>query len=112
MVTNDNYIEQNDFLIDHLFMGNFNDFKNGSLQDYYFNTLDNLESGINMLLLHPAFDDKEMKEITINHPNFGSELRQIDFSFCTFKKVNSKIIENHLKLINWRDVKKLKEKNR
>lgn len=106
MVTDENYINQNDFLIEHLFMGNFADFKNGRLQEYYFDTLDNLKSGINILLLHPAFDDKEMKEITINHPNFGSKWRQIDFSFCTSEKANSKIIENNLKLINWKDIQK------
>lgn len=111
MVSEVNYIEQNDFLIDHLLMGNFNDFKDGSLRDYYFKTLDNIKPGINILLLHTAFDDQEMKEITINHPNFGSEWRQIDFSFCTSEIAIAKIKENNLQLINWNDKKKLQENN-
>lgn len=102
MVTRESLIKKDDFLIDHFFIGNFEDFKNGKLQEYYFKVLDELKPGINILLLHPAYDSEEMKEITVNHPNFGSEWRAIDFDFITSEKAKSKIMKNDIQLIDWR----------
>ena len=33
---------------------------------------ENMENGLNVILIHPAFDDDEMKGITINHPTWFS----------------------------------------
>jgi len=48
-----------------------------------------------------------MKEITIDHPNFGSAWRQIDFDFFTSELCKSKIAENNLTLITWREIKNI-----
>lgn len=106
-VNTDNYIEHGDFIIDRLHLGKFKDFENGKLIDYYKSIFHNLSDALNILLLHPAFDDDEMKEITINHPNFGSEWRQIDFDFFTSEESMSKLKENNIALITWADIKKI-----
>ena len=98
------YFKKGDFLIDHFHIGEFEYFKSGGLENLYFETLDNLKPGINILLVHPAYDDKEMKGITLNHPNFGSIWREIDLSFCTSKEAKLKIKENNITLINWRNL--------
>ncbi len=102
--SNDN-IEENDLLIEKVHYGKFEHFKKGTLRDYYNSVFDNLVIGLNILLIHPAFDDPEMKGITINHPNFGSEWRQIDFDSFTNKENMLRLKEIEIELITWNDLK-------
>lgn len=106
----DYYIDKEDFLIEQIHLGKFKYFKKGKLKDYYKSVFQNLSNALNIILIHPAFDNDEMKEITINHPNFGSEWRQIDFDFFTSEESKFLLKENDIKLITWRDIKKLKNK--
>ncbi len=98
-------INESDFLIDKTFVGKFENFESGKLRDYYDTVLENLTSGLNLILIHPAFDNNEMKGVTINHPNFGSEWRQVDFDFFTNKVNKSKLEENNIELVTWNDIK-------
>ena len=101
-------IEQGDFIIDKTYVGEFEYFKNGKLSSYYEGILQNLSYGVNLILIHPAFDNNEMKGVTVNHPNFGSEWRQIDFDFFTNEENRSKLNENKIELINWIDIQNRK----
>ena len=56
-------------------------------------------------MIHPAFNDNEMKGITVDHPNFGSEWRQIDFDSFTDQENISKLKKNNIELITWNDLK-------
>ena len=98
------YDYENTLVSDNLLIGYFNDFEKGELKSSYAKALDNVEPGFNVFLLHPAFDDREMQGITINHPNFGSAWRQIDFDFFTSEECKSKLKENNIQLITWRDI--------
>lgn len=103
-------IDKNDIVINKLHLGKFEDFEKGKLENYYKSVFDNLSDGLNLLILHPAFDDNEMKGITLNHPNFGSEWRQIDFDYFTSQKAKLKLMENNIELITWNDLKNVKGK--
>ena len=70
----------------------------------YSKALDNALPGLNVFLLHPAFDDFEMQGITLNHPNFGSAWRQIDFDFFTSEECGAKLKENNIQLVTWREI--------
>lgn len=98
-------IEEGDFIIDKTYVGEFEYFKTGKLSHYYEWILENLSPGVNLILIHPAFNDHEMKGVTVNHPNFGSEWRQIDFDFFTSDENRSKLSANNIKLITWKDIK-------
>lgn len=102
-------IEEGDFLIDKTYVGEYEYFRTNRLDDYYNEVVENLTSGINLILIHPAFDDNEMKGVTINHPNFGSKWRQIDFNFFTNEKIRSKLRENNIELVTWSDIKNRKK---
>lgn len=91
-------------LTDNLLIGHFSDFEKGELRSSYAKALDNIQTGFNIFLLHPAFDDREMQGITINHPNFGSSWRQIDFDFFTSNECKSKLKENNIQLITWKEI--------
>lgn len=98
-------IEDGDFIIDKTYVGEFGYFKTGKLSDYYESVLQNLSTGLNLILIHPAFDDSEMKGITVNHPNFGSKWRQMDFDFFTSEENRLKLREYNIELITWNDIK-------
>jgi predicted glycoside hydrolase/deacetylase ChbG (UPF0249 family) len=100
-----NYQFENDLLVDSIYFGNYAHFEKGELKKYYKNALDTLKPGFNVLLIHPAFDDNEMQAVTINHPNFGSAWRQIDFDYFTSPQCKSKLEENNITLINWGEIR-------
>ena len=102
--------KEEDFLIDSAYVAAYDDFKTGKLNDYYSSILEKLTSGLNLILIHPAFDDNEMKGVTVNHPNFGSEWRQIDFDFFTSEESKAKLHEYNIELVTWNDIKNRKLK--
>jgi len=104
----DENIQDGDLLVDKAHYGIFDYFNSGSLSDYYSKVFENLVSGLNIILIHPAFDDLEMQGITINHPNFGSKWRQLDFDFFTSAYSKEQLKKNDIKLVTWKDIKKIK----
>ena len=107
-LSDEKYDFENTLLADNLLIGYFSDFEKGELRSSYAKALDNIKPGFNMFLLHPAFDDYEMKGITIDHPNFGSAWRQIDFDFFTSVECESKLKENNIKLITWKEIQQIR----
>jgi len=97
-------INKNDFVFDNICIANYKHFSNNRLKDYYLDFIENIKSGLNIILIHPAFNDPEMKAITINHPNFGSEWRQIDFEIFMSQEIKSKIEKNNIQLISWKEL--------
>lgn len=98
---------ENEVMIDHLYLGNFKDFENGRLSDYYANSLKKLQPGLNMILIHTAYDNHEMRAITKNHPNFGAAWRQIDFDFFTSDQCENLIKEQKIQMVSWTAIKNL-----
>ncbi|WP_421810886.1 polysaccharide deacetylase family protein [Flagellimonas sp.] len=103
----DTIIQKGDFVVDQVHLGSYDYFEKGQLGNQYMEILDNLPEGLNVILIHTAFDDREMQGVTINHPNFGSAWRQIDFDTFTSEAVKSKIEENGIKLITWGEINSL-----
>ncbi|MCD0472184.1 polysaccharide deacetylase family protein [Flavobacterium sp. JAS] len=103
-LSDEKYDYENTLLADNLLIGYFADFEKGELRRSYEKALDTIKPGFNVFLLHPAFDDREMQGITINHPNFGSEWRQIDFDFFTSQECKTKLHENNIQLITWKEI--------
>ena len=103
-LSDEKYDFDNTLLADNLLIGYYNDFEKGELEKSYEKALDSISSGFNVFLLHPAFDDFEMQGITVNHPNFGSAWRQIDFDYFTSTACKAKLKENNIQLITWKEI--------
>ncbi|GLR19827.1 polysaccharide deacetylase family protein [Portibacter lacus] len=99
------HLEEGDFIVDSAYCADYKDFEQGKLADYYSNIIEHLSEGLNIILIHPAYDNHEMQGVTINHPNFGSEWRQIDFDFFTNAENIAKLSEHNIKLVTWNDIK-------
>ncbi len=99
-------IISSDFEVEHAHFATFNDFEKAHLRTFYMDVLDKITPGLHIILIHPAFDDQEMKQITVDHPNFGSEWRQMDFDTFTAMETRHKLEENGIKLITWKEISK------
>lgn len=75
------------------------------LDKYYCKALESIKPGLNCILIHTAFNNKEMKEITDNQVNYGPAWRQADFNFFTGDSCRKLIVDNNIKLITWREIR-------
>ncbi len=91
----------NTVVVDRILSMEPDTYKDGA-QRFYANLLKNLEPGLTFLLLHPAYDNEEMKAITIDHPDYGSVWRQADYDFLTSKECAEIIADQNIKMITWR----------
>ena len=80
------------------------DFK-GGMSKYYTNVLNTLTPGLNCLLIHLAYDDAEMKAITIDHPDWGAAWRQADYDFFTSEECRKILKDQKIQLITWKEVR-------
>ncbi len=78
---------------------------------FYADAIRNLQPGITEMIVHLAYDDEEMRGMTFDHPNWGSEWRQRDFDFVTSEAFRKLLQENNVKLVTWREVSKLMRKS-
>ena len=74
---------------------------------FYIKILKQLRPGVTQLLVHPAYDDREMQAIAIDHPSFGATWRQNDFNTLQSAEFKDTLIENNIKLVTWREIKRL-----
>ena len=74
---------------------------------YYSDAVKNLRPGVTEFVVHIAFDDAEMKAISLDHPNWGAAWRERDFQFLTSDAFRKVLEENNVKLITWRDLRKV-----
>jgi predicted glycoside hydrolase/deacetylase ChbG (UPF0249 family) len=74
---------------------------------FYSDALKSMQPGITEFVVHIAYDDEEMKAITVDHPNWGAAWRQRDFQFFTSDAFRKLLQENHITLITWRDLRKV-----
>ena len=73
----------------------------------YSSKVESLSSGLNVFLLHLGYDNEELRAVTVDHPEYGSLWRQLDydvFNSTEFKKV---LKDNDIKLVTWGDIKKV-----
>ncbi len=73
-------------------------------EEFYIGILNNLKPGLNQIIVHLGYDNQEMKDITINHPNFGSKWRNYDYDIVSNKKFKQALVNNNIKLVNWREI--------
>jgi len=73
---------------------------------YYKNALRTIKPGLTQFLIHTAFDNDEMRAITINHPDWGATWRQEDFDFFMSDICKKIIEEEEIILVTWREISK------
>lgn len=98
------YVTDKDVLVDGIFTANPTDFKNG-MEKFYTGVMSSLKAGLNILIIHTAYDSNEMQAITIDHPDWGAAWRQADFNFFTSENCKKILKEQNIRLVTWREVR-------
>lgn len=106
-VGNPDSLQEGDNLVNAVHIGNYKAMESTGLDELYTQQLKSLKAGFNMILIHPAFDNMEMKQVCVDHPNFGSLWRQMDFDFFTDPNTASLLKERNIKPITWREIQKI-----
>jgi hypothetical protein len=74
---------------------------------YYTHFLQTVSPGVTELIVHLDYDDAEMRAVTVDHPDWGSAWRQRDFYMVTSPDFRKALKENHIVVVNWRDLGRL-----
>jgi predicted glycoside hydrolase/deacetylase ChbG (UPF0249 family) len=75
--------------------------------EFYTDLIKNLKPGVTELIVHLAYDDEEMRAVTLEHPDWGAAWRQRDFEYVTGSGFRQLLKEYNVRLITWREIGKL-----
>jgi hypothetical protein len=98
------FITDKDVVLDQLYMASPDDYKKG-MDTFYSGVIKSLKPGLNLLILHAAFDSDEMKAVTIDHPDYGAAWRQADYDFFTSEACKKLLQDQKIKVITWKSVR-------
>ena len=99
-------LSEKDIIVDSIVMANPT-VRAGEWKEFYWNTIKNLKPGLSEVIVHLGHDDAELQAVTIDHPDFGSAWRQRDYDFVTSPEFKKMLEENHIVLVQWKDLRKL-----
>jgi chitin disaccharide deacetylase len=91
-------------ILDRLYIARSEDNLKG-INNFYRKVLSSMKPGLNCILIHAAFDNKEMQDITSGQINYGAAWRQADFDFFTGNECRQLIEKNNIRLITWREIR-------
>ncbi|MBX2890906.1 MAG: polysaccharide deacetylase family protein [Saprospiraceae bacterium] len=97
---------EKDIVLDRILTASPDDYQKG-MANYYTSVLQNLQPGVSIILIHTAYDDAEMKGVSIDHPDWGAAWRQADYDFFTSDACRNLLKEQNIQLITWREIGKL-----
>jgi predicted glycoside hydrolase/deacetylase ChbG (UPF0249 family) len=81
-------------------------------EKFYTDAIKSIRPGVSEVIVHLAFDDKEMQAATADHPDWGAAWRQRDLEFFTSQSFRKLLQENQIKLITWREIGKVQYRER
>jgi chitin disaccharide deacetylase len=100
----DTVVSDRDIIIDTLLTAEYADYKAG-MADFYTKGFKNLKPGITYLILHTAYDDDEMKAVTVEHDGWGAAWRQQDYDFFSSALCAKLLKENNIYVVTWREIR-------
>jgi len=66
-----------------------------------------LQPGLNVFLLHLGYDNEELKAVTIDHPEYGSLWRQLDYDVFNSKEIKQLLKDEGIILVNWGEIREI-----
>lgn len=73
----------------------------------YFQFVRKIQPGLNEIVVHLAYDNDEMKAVTIDHPDFGSAWRERDYNFVVSDELKAVLKESNIRLITWKQIQEV-----
>src|SRR5436190_12836760 len=78
--------------------------------EFYVSALRDLKPGVTEFVIHPGFDDEELRAATRERSTWGSAWRQRDLDFFTSNQFREILAQLNIKLITWRELAKMTER--
>lgn len=78
--------------------------------DFYLSALKNLQPGVTEFVIHPGFDDEELRAATRERSTWGAAWRQRDYDFFTSEQFRTALKQENIKMITWRELVRLSQK--
>src|SRR6185503_13450399 len=103
-VNPDSILTDKEVVVDHILSATPADFKNG-FKAFYTNGIKNLKPGLTYLIEHTAYDDAEMRAVTIDHPDWGAAWRQEDLNFFASPECAKLLKDNNIYVITWKEIR-------
>jgi chitin disaccharide deacetylase len=75
--------------------------------EFYRTALENLKPGVTEFVIHPGFDDEELRAATKERSTWGSAWRQRDYDFFTSDPFREILAQRKIELITWRELARL-----
>jgi predicted glycoside hydrolase/deacetylase ChbG (UPF0249 family) len=72
--------------------------------EFYLTALKNLKPGVTEFVIHPGYDDEELRAATRERPSWGAAWRQRDFDFFTSDQFREILTHQKIQLITWREL--------
>jgi len=94
-------------LVDHMFMLNA-DGPDVSWEEEYGKMIEKVGPGLNVMIVHLAYDNAEMQAVAINHPAFGATWREKDLNYVQSQTFHDLLKEKEIQLVTWKEIGALK----
>jgi hypothetical protein len=75
--------------------------------DFYLSSLRSLQPGLNIFIIHLAYDTDETRSITNGHDYWDAAWRQRDTDFFMQDQLQQVLAEENIKVISWKEVKQV-----
>jgi len=75
--------------------------------EFYISGLKHLKPGVTEFVIHPGFDNEELRAATRERSTWGAAWRQRDFDFFTSDQFRQILVQDNIRLITWRDLAKM-----
>ena len=77
--------------------------------EFYLAALKTLKPGVTEFVIHPGFDDEELRAATRERSTWGSAWRQRDYEFFSSDQFREILSQQNIKLITWRELARASE---
>ena len=71
----------------------------------YSSKVKSLTPGLNVFLLHLGYDNEELRAVTVDHPEYGSLWRQLDYDVFNSDEFKKVLADNDIKLVTWGEIR-------
>ncbi|MDF1573766.1 MAG: polysaccharide deacetylase family protein [Bacteroidales bacterium] len=94
-------------LADNMFMLNV-DGPEASCDEEYEKMIEKVVPGLNVMIVHLAFDNAEMQAVTVNYPAFGATWREKDLNYVQSQAFRDLLKRHEIHLVSWKEIGALK----
>ena len=74
--------------------------------EFYDNAIKALPAGVTELVIHPGFENDELKAMTRERATWGAAWRQRDYDYFTSARFRELLRQQNVKLVTWRELRR------